>query len=107
MQMSTIFVLDLHGSMKRENLSFEFSLSHTHTHPGCRGTAAGLGQQATGSFILIVLRFQLDSSQPDLFTVWVSLEEWNKRGRTKIEHEERKEERNKLDTSVHESCVNK
>lgn len=68
-------------------VSFLLSHSHTHTHPSCWGTAASLGQQSTGSFILIILRLQLDSSQPDLFTVWVSLERKIRRRGTEIECE--------------------
>ncbi len=58
-------------------------MRHTHTHPRSWGTAAGLGQQSTGSFVLIILRLQLDSSQPDLFTVWVSLERKIKKKRNR------------------------
>ena len=44
------------------------------SYPGCRRAAAGLSQQPSGPFVLVVLRFQLDGSQPNLFAVWVRLE---------------------------------
>lgn len=43
------------------------------SYPGCRCTAAGLSQQPSGPFILVILRLQLDGSQPNFFTVWVCL----------------------------------
>lgn len=42
-------------------------------HPGGGGAAAGLGQQPARSLVLVILRFQLDGSQPDLLAVGVSL----------------------------------
>ncbi len=42
-------------------------------HPGGGGAAAGLGQQPARSLVLVILRFQLHGSQPDLLAVGVSL----------------------------------
>lgn len=43
------------------------------SYPGCRCTAAGLSQQPSGPFILVIFWLEFDSSQPNFFAVWVCL----------------------------------
>lgn len=54
------------------------------THSGCWRAAAGLRQESPGSFILVVLRLQLHSSQPNLFAIRIGLNKGNRTGSERI-----------------------
>ena len=60
--------------MRNSSERFSQVTNTRDTDPGGGGAAAGLGQQASGSLIFIILRLQLHGSQPDLLTVRVGLE---------------------------------
>lgn len=78
----------LHNLCAADSKQLEVALLPTASpsYPGCGRAAAGLSQQPSGPFVLVILGLQLDGSQPNLLAVWVCLDskQRNKTGSYKM-----------------------